>query len=156
MYGIVNERGRQLDRNLALLDKLGGHKKIKSIYNVSYPIDGADSLVQVEAIPEFMPHLVTWSSVAVPRKGKLGLFAVNRLVKKHLNNMVEEERKLVGPMIYQLVLLHEINAVDVYDETFILHCTINGEAKSAVITVFNLIEKNSETENHLWRRDSLN
>jgi len=155
MYGSINMRG---GATVALQNagKLTANLQIKSLYNISYPIDGADSLLQVEAIPEFMPHLISWSNVAVPREGKLSLLWVSRRIRKYLENMTDDERTLVAEQIYSLFLLHEINDIDLFDEGFFLHCTVNGAARSAVVTVFNMIQPDSLYAEDMCRRDSIN
>lgn len=155
MYGSINMRG---GATVALQNagKLTADLKVKSLYSISYPIDGADSLIQVEAIPEFMPHLISWSTVAVPREGKLSLLWISRRISKYLENMADDERTMVAEQVYSLFLLHEINDIDLFDEGFFLHCTINGVARSAVVTVFNMIQPDSLYAEDMCRRDSIN
>lgn len=155
MYGSINMRGGAAVA-LQNAGKLTADLKVKSLYSISYPIDGADSLIQVEAIPEFMPHLISWSTVAVPREGKLSLLWISRRISKYLENMADDERTMVAEQIYSLFLLHEINDIDLFDEGFFLHCTINGVARSAVVTVFNMIQPDSLYAEDMCRRDSIN
>lgn len=122
------------------------------VYNVFYPFPEDRELVQIEAIPEFMPHLMTWSPVTMGREGKVSLGRVVRVMAKYLGNMTEEEVNMVAPRIAKISREYEINAIDTYDECAIIHCHINDQPYSCVITVMNLIEDNG----HWLRRDTLN
>lgn len=158
MHGAINERSGWLEHRLALNGKLKmtptGFLKYSSMYNVSYPFPDNDVLVQVEAIPEQMPHLMTWAPVAVPREGKLSLLFVARRLQKYFVNMLDEEVALIAPRIHYLSTFQEINDIEMYDDTAIIHCHVDGKPYSCVITVMNMIDL--DVDYHWHRRDSLN
>lgn len=168
MYGSINQKAREMSNALYAEGKLTrdretGVQGIKSLYKVSYPFDGNDVLIQAEAIPECMPHLMTWAPVTVPREGKLGMLYVSRIIGKYLANMTDEEIALVAPRIHYLFCFQEINAIDTYNECAIVHCHINGKPYSLTITVMNMIPEIEEGDSmpfsdatHWHRRESLN
>lgn len=125
---------------------------VVKLYEFSRPFPEDSKLKQIEATQEYMPHLATWAPVALGREGKVSFGRIIRTMSKYLGNMSPEEVSMIAPMIAHIARTYEINAIDTFDECAIIHCHINDEPYSCVITVMNLIEDNA----HWLCRDTLN
>lgn len=110
------------------------------LYTRSHTIAGNDSLVNYKSTQENIPDLMAWYPVAVARQGNMGLLTINRIIQPYLVNMVGNESRLVAEQIAMVARLHTVQAIDAYEEGFIMHADVNGENLCLVVCVLNLID----------------
>lgn len=158
MYGSNSSSNKYLVHRLAMEDLLTteGCPKVKSLYTLSEPIADAPGLLLVEAISEFMPHLISWAPVTTARVGNVCYLSMVRETSKYLANMLPDEQIVVAKQLHHIYTLYGIQAIDTYPDSFIVYVNINGVQRSMVVAVLNMIEEDSIYMNELQRRDTLN
>lgn len=133
-----------------------GTYQLSDIYTTHTPFSHDTSLIQVESIPEFMPHLVTWAPVTAPRKGLLSEDAVAQMVGRYLINMTDEELLVVRAQVVRLHQRYGITGIDCYPDSFTIHTDLDqAGAQSMTVCVFNMMDSKASLH-EMGERTSLN
>lgn len=150
------------NKNLAIRltqeDKLrmeNGIYVVSDLYSVTHPFEKDVAIVSVEAIPEFMPHLIQWSEVAVGRTALFNDSHVTALLGRYLINMTDDELLVVRSQVVHVHQVYGISGIECYPDSFVVHTNIGGKAQSMVVCVFNMMDSVA-TLRELGERTSIN
>lgn len=157
MFGSNNTADRRLAATLAKEDKIeivNGNIVLSSLYRAT-PLMDDKLLFTVEALPEFIPHLLTYAEVAVERRELiLGDERVFQLLENYIENMTDEEVLIVRNQLDRINVVYGIRSIECYKDSFIVHFNMGKKPMSAIVAVFNMIDGVDSFE--YAYRDSLN
>lgn len=108
-------------------------------YTRSHTVENDDALVNYHSNVEYLPDLLVWYPVTAGRKGDLALLTLNKIVSPYLENMMEDEAKIVAQQLAYVARIHTVTGVDAYDDMFIVHVDLAGQAYSAIVCVANMM-----------------
>ncbi len=143
MFGSNNTADRRLASTLAQENKIeivGGNIVLSDLYRAT-PLMDDKLLFNVEALPEFMPHLLTFAPVEVERKNLiLGDERVFQLIENYIENMTDEEALVIRNQIDRINVVYGIRSIECYKDSFIVHFNMGKKPMSAIIAVLNMVD----------------
>lgn len=109
-------------------------------YTRSHPVADNEALVQYEGAVDHLPHLLVWAPVTTGRTGAPSFAEIDQLISPLMEHLDHDEREVVWQQINYVALIHKVTGIDVYDDSFIIHCNIDGVDRCMVVTIFALMD----------------